>query len=92
MYNFIKTITISLIIIAIFHYLFLYIKNNYTHTITKDILNNQTQKYLQIINTMNKKENINYEHTNETYENDDNISVYDVNMENELLQHAMSEL
>jgi hypothetical protein len=77
MWDYIKTIIFSLAIIVFFHLMFDYLKNKYTTPITKDIIGIQTQKYKNIINTLQQGEQ---------------EPEVETNMEDDLLQHALSEL
>jgi hypothetical protein len=59
MLNILKVIFISLIIIFILHYLWNYIKDNYSTKKTKDLVGFQTEKYKNILNEIieNNKSN-----------------------------------
>lgn len=52
MWDYLKIIIYSLAIIVFFHLLFEYLKNKYTTPITKDVIGIQTQKYKNIITTL----------------------------------------
>ena len=57
MWNIIKTIIISLILILVLHYGYHYIKTNYSYKKTKDLVGIQTEKYKNILSEVleNKK-------------------------------------
>jgi hypothetical protein len=71
-----------------FHYFYNYLIKTYTTPITKDIVGIQTQKYKNIINTLNS----------ETDRKPIEPSIEEIpivneeSMEDELLQHALSEI
>ena len=54
----IKTSILSLIIIAIIHYLFIFFKTNLTQPKIKDLLHHPKQEYEEILNIINNKENM----------------------------------
>lgn len=58
MLNIIKAIFISLIIIVIIHYLWNYIKENYSTKKTKDLVGFQTEKYKNILNEIIENKNM----------------------------------
>ena len=66
----------SLCFILLCHYTFLYLKENYTTPVTKDVITMQTQKYKNIINTLNES----------------NIVSPSEEIEDDLLNHALSQL
>ena len=76
MWDLAKTIIMSLCFILLCHYTFLYLKANYTTPVTKDVLTMQTQKYKNIINTLNES----------------NIVSPPEEIEDDLLNHALSQL
>lgn len=51
----IKTSILSLIIIAIIHYLFIFFKTNLTQPKIKDLLHHPKQEYEEILNIINKE-------------------------------------
>jgi len=57
------TIVISIILIYSFHYLWEYLKNNYSNKKTRDLVNIQMGKYHKIIEDMNKENKKNIEIT-----------------------------
>tara|TARA_B100001175_G_C19502492_1_gene638935 strand:- start:687 stop:908 length:222 start_codon:yes stop_codon:yes gene_type:complete len=71
-----------------FHYFYNYLIKTYTTPITKDIVDIQTQKYKNIINTLNS------ETDRKTIEPsiEEIPIVNEESMEDELLQHALSEI
>jgi len=71
-----------------FHYFYNYLIKTYTTPITKDIVSIQTQKYKNIINTLNSETD---RKTNEPIIEEIPI-VNEESMEDELLQHALSEI
>jgi len=71
-----------------FHYFYNYLIKTYTTPITKDIVGIQTQKYKNIINTLNSETD---RKTNEPIIEEIPI-VNEESMEDELLQHALSEI
>lgn len=66
----------SLCLILLCHYTFHYLKENYTTPVTKDVITMQTQKYKNIINTLNES----------------NIVSPPEEIEDDLLNHALSQL
>lgn len=88
MYETIRIVFFSLCIIMCFHYFYNYLIKTYTTPITKDIVGIQTQKYKNIINTLNS----------ETDRKPIEPSIEEIpivneeSMEDELLQHALSEI
>ncbi len=88
MYETIQIVFFSLCIIMFFHYFYNYLIKTYTTPITKDIVGIQTQKYKNIINTLNSETD---RKTNEPIIEEIPI-VNEESMEDELLQHALSEI
>ena len=88
MYETIQIEFFSLCIIMFFHYFYNYLIKTYTTPITKDIVDIQTQKYKNIINTLNS------ETDRKTIEPsiEEIPIVNEESMEDELLQHALSEI
>mgnify|MGYP001489205470 FL=1 len=88
MYETIQIVFFSLCIIMFFHYFYNYLIKTYTTPITKDIVDIQTQKYKNIINTLNS------ETDRKTIEPsiEEIPIVNEESMEDELLQHALSEI
>tara|TARA_B100001173_G_scaffold311982_1_gene331112 strand:+ start:2269 stop:2535 length:267 start_codon:yes stop_codon:yes gene_type:complete len=88
MYETIQIVFFSLCIIMFFHYFYNYLIKTYTTPITKDIVGIQTQKYKNIINTLNS------ETDRKTIEPsiEEIPIVNEESMEDELLQHALSEI
>ena len=58
MFFIIKTIILSIILIVLFHYLWNYIKENYSTKKTRDLVGSQTQKYKNIIDEILRNKNI----------------------------------
>ena len=54
----IKTSILSLIVIAIIHYLFIFFKTNLTQPKIKDLLHHPKQEYEEILNIINNKEHV----------------------------------
>ena len=58
MFFIIQTIIFSIILIILFHYLWNYIKENYSTKKTRDLVGFQTQKYKNIIDEILRNKNI----------------------------------
>lgn len=63
MYFILQTIFFSILLIAMFHYLWNYIKDIYSTKKTRDLVGSQTQKYKNVLdeilrNKQNNKENL----------------------------------
>lgn len=52
MWEYLQTIILSLMIITVLHFIYDYIKVNFTHEKHKNIIDSQTQKYKNIISEM----------------------------------------
>jgi hypothetical protein len=74
-----QNILISIIIIAIIHHLFIYFKETFTSSKTKDLVGFHETKYKNIINELKTKEN-----TQDIFASDDS------NIDTELLDFANS--
>lgn len=86
MWNIIKTIIISLILILVLHYGYQYMKSNYSYKKTKDLVGIQTEKYKNILSEV--LENKKNESTNNDY-----LSIEDkINMEKILTDHMHNEI
>ena len=78
-----------------FHYFYNYLIKTYTTPITKDIVGIQTQKYKNIINTLNKNNSGNSDNKYDKVVEPSIIQEIPINepsIEDELLQHALSEI
>lgn len=72
LYNFflfILNIIVYIVIIYIFHYLWEYLKNNYSQKKTKDVYNFQKNKYEQIVESIQQGQS--QQPTNESLQNED---------------------
>ena len=72
LYNFflfILNIIVYIVIIYIFHYLWEYLKNNYSQKKTKDVYNFQKNKYEQIVESIQQGQS--QQSTNESLQNED---------------------
>jgi len=76
MWSVIQTIILSVIIIIIFHYSFVYVKDTLTPRKTKDIIGFQKQKFEEIINELQLAKN----------------TIPEPDMESELLEFANEQL
>ena len=65
MYWLIKTVVISLTLIAISHYLYIYFKNNLTQPKLKDLVNEPKEHYEKIFKTINEKPKLEPQSTDE---------------------------
>lgn len=85
MFDILKTIIVSLVVIVATHYVWNYIKDTYSEKKTKDLVGSQTEKYKSMLNELieNKKEN-------QTLFDDDNADLF--NMDDELTSHLEKEL
>jgi hypothetical protein len=94
MYEIINIVIFSLCIILFFHYLYNYLLRTYTMPVTKDIIGIQTQKYKNIINTMNKEveKTIPVIAPLDTTTTSISSITQMHSMEDDLLQHALNEI
>ena len=53
----IKQVAISLVIIVLIHYLYIFLKNNLTVPKVKDLVNRPEQKYQEIYKSLNERSN-----------------------------------
>jgi len=85
MFDILKTIVVSLIVIVIAHYVWNYIKDTYSEKKTKDLVGSQTEKYKSMLNELieSKKEN-------PTIFDDNDPDLF--NMDDELTSHLEKEL
>jgi hypothetical protein len=85
MFDILKTIVVSLIVIVIAHYVWNYIKDTYSEKKTKDLVGSQTEKYKSMLNELieSKKEN-------PTLFDNDDTDLF--NMDDELTSHLEKEL
>ena len=71
-------IIISLVLIALIHYLYYFFKNTLTVPKIRDLVNKPTESYNEIMSTIhNNKGNHNINHHNNNVKNDDDDSMQD---------------
>lgn len=87
MYETMKIVMLSLCLIMFLHYIYNYLLKVYTKPVIKDIIGIQTQKYKNIINTMNKEKELDSYVTEPTYPKS-----LEMTIESDLLQHALNEM
>lgn len=74
-FSIIKTSLFSLIFIALIHYLFIFFKNMLTVPKIKDLVNSPTERYNEILNTIQKSSSI----TQNSINNENNINQNSIN-------------